>query len=123
MLGEVEGGVEFDPEDSVGLRGVDGRDGGGLRVNGNVLCRQDARRLRLARERTLHELHSAPVVQHLRTLTISPMYALKRESFLSWMVILVGEPVARLRSSANPWPMYVAVGSVGSALVVGAPGR
>jgi hypothetical protein len=33
VLGEGEGGVEFNPEDPVGLRGVDGRDGGVERVN------------------------------------------------------------------------------------------
>jgi hypothetical protein len=32
------------------------------------------------------------------------VYAMKRESFWSWTVMLVGEPVARLRSSANLWP-------------------
>jgi hypothetical protein len=56
-------------------------------------------------------------------LTIILVYTLKRERFRSCMVMLVGEPVARLRSSANPWPGYVAVGSVGSTLVVGAHGR
>jgi hypothetical protein len=35
VLGEGEGGVEFDPEDPVGFRGVDGGDGGVVRVNGN----------------------------------------------------------------------------------------
>jgi hypothetical protein len=35
MLGEAEGGVEFDPEVSVGFRGVDERDGGVVLVNGN----------------------------------------------------------------------------------------
>jgi hypothetical protein len=32
------------------------------------------------------------------------VYALKRESFSSWMIMLMGEPLARLRSSAKPWP-------------------
>jgi hypothetical protein len=67
-------------------------------------CRRDARRVRLARERALPLLHSAPVMQHFRTLTVIHVYALKRESFWSWMVMLVEELVARLRSSANPWP-------------------
>jgi hypothetical protein len=40
---------------------------------------------------------------------------------LSWMIILVREPVARLRSSANPWPGYVAMGSTESTFVVRAP--
>jgi hypothetical protein len=62
-------------------------------------------------------------MQHFRTLTVINVYALKRESFLSWVVILMGKPVARLRSSTKPWPGYVAVGCVGSTLVVGAPGR
>jgi hypothetical protein len=35
MLGEGEGGVEFDPEDPVGFRGVNGRDGGVVLINGN----------------------------------------------------------------------------------------
>jgi hypothetical protein len=35
MLCEGEGGVEFDPKDPVGFRGVDGGDGGVVRVNGN----------------------------------------------------------------------------------------
>jgi hypothetical protein len=35
MLGEGEGVVDFNPEDPVGLRGVDGGDGGVERVNGN----------------------------------------------------------------------------------------
>jgi hypothetical protein len=35
LPGEREGGVEFDPEDPVGFRGLDGRDGGVVRVNGN----------------------------------------------------------------------------------------
>jgi hypothetical protein len=35
VLGEVEGGVEFDPVNPVMLRRVDGGDGGVVRVNGN----------------------------------------------------------------------------------------
>jgi hypothetical protein len=35
VLGKGEGGVEFNPEDPVGLRGVDGGDRGVERVNGN----------------------------------------------------------------------------------------
>jgi hypothetical protein len=35
VLGEGEGGVEFDSEDSVGFQGVVGGDGGVVRVNGN----------------------------------------------------------------------------------------
>jgi hypothetical protein len=71
-------------------------------------CRREARRVRLARERALPLPNSAHVMQHFRTSTVIYVYALKRESFLRWMVILVGEPVARLRSSANPWPRRVA---------------
>jgi hypothetical protein len=37
MLGGGESGVEFKPEDPVGFRGVDGWDGGVVRVNGNEL--------------------------------------------------------------------------------------
>jgi hypothetical protein len=44
-------------------------------------CRRDARRVRLVRERALPLLHSAPVMQHYRTLIIIHVYALKRESF------------------------------------------
>jgi hypothetical protein len=33
MLGEGEGGVELDPEDLIGLRGVDGGEGGDGLVN------------------------------------------------------------------------------------------
>jgi hypothetical protein len=82
MLGEGEGGVEFDPEDPEGLRGVDGRDEGVECVNGNeVFCRRDVRRMRLAGERALPFLHSAPERQHFRALAVIPLYALKRESF------------------------------------------
>jgi hypothetical protein len=35
-------------------------------------CRRDARRVRLARERVLSLLHSAPVMQHFQTLTVIP---------------------------------------------------
>jgi hypothetical protein len=35
MLGEVEGCVEFDLDDPVGFRGVDGGGGGVEHVNGN----------------------------------------------------------------------------------------
>jgi hypothetical protein len=40
VLAAVEGGVEFDPEDHVGLRGVDGGDGRVVSFNGNEVCLQ-----------------------------------------------------------------------------------
>jgi hypothetical protein len=105
LCGEVEGCVEFDSKDPVGLRGVDGGEGvlSVLTVT-KWFCRRDTKRVRLTGVRALPLFQSAPVMQHLRTLTIIHAYALKKENFLSWMVMLVGEPVARLRSSANPWP-------------------
>jgi hypothetical protein len=85
MFGEGEGGVEFDPEDPEGFRGVYGRDGGVARVNGDKVffAYGRERRVRLARERTLPSLHRAPVMQHLLTSTVIHVYALKRESLLS----------------------------------------
>ena len=70
----------------------------------NCDWRRDARRAMLARERALPERQRAPVMQHFRMLTAIHVYALKRESFWSWMDMLGVEPVARLRSSAKPWP-------------------
>jgi hypothetical protein len=61
--------------------------------------------VRLARESALPERPRGPVMQHFRTLTVIHVYALKRECFRSWIVMLGGgEPVARLKSSAKPWP-------------------
>jgi hypothetical protein len=70
----------------------------------NCVWRRDARRVQLARERALPKRQRAPEMQHFWTLTAIPVKALKRESFRSWMDMLGGEPVARLRSSAKPWP-------------------
>jgi hypothetical protein len=67
----------------------------------NFVWRCDARRVMLARERALLERQRAPMMQHFRMLTVIPMYALKRESFRSWMGMLGVDPVARLRSSAK----------------------
>jgi hypothetical protein len=61
-------------------------------------------RVVLARERALSERERAPVMQHFRMLTVIHVSALKRESFRSWMDMLGVEPVARLMSSAKPWP-------------------
>jgi hypothetical protein len=88
MFGEREGGVEFDPEDLVCVRGIDTCYGG----------------VRAAGERVLPLLQRAPLMRHFLTLTVMPVYSLKRESFWSWMDMLVGESVAKLRSSAKPWP-------------------
>jgi hypothetical protein len=64
MLGEGEGRVEFYPEDPVGFRGVNGGDGGVVMfMVTKWFCRRDARRVRLAKERALSLLHSAPVMQ------------------------------------------------------------
>jgi hypothetical protein len=63
VLGEGEGGVEVDPKDPVGFRGADGGDGGVVRVNGDeVVCRRDAMRVRLARERALPRRQRTPVM-------------------------------------------------------------
>jgi hypothetical protein len=70
----------------------------------NCVWRRDASRVMLARERALPKRQRAPVMQYFRMLTIIPVYALKRESFRSWMDMLGVEPVARLRSSAKPCP-------------------
>jgi hypothetical protein len=105
MLGEGEGGDEFNFKDPVRFRGGDGGDWGVQLLSVmKWFCRRDARRLRLARERALPLFHYAPVMQYFRAFTIIPVYSRKRESFFDWMVMLVGKPVARLRSSANPWP-------------------
>jgi hypothetical protein len=69
----------------------------------NCVWRRDAKRVRLARDRALLERQRAPIMQHFWMLTVIHVYALKRESFLSWMDMLGGVPVARLRSSAKPW--------------------
>jgi hypothetical protein len=70
----------------------------------NCVWRRDASMVILATERALPERQRAPVMQHFRMLTVILVYALKRESFRSWMDMLGGEPVARLRSSAKPCP-------------------
>jgi hypothetical protein len=70
----------------------------------NCVWRRDASRVMLAGERALPERHNAHVMQHFLMLTAIPVYALKRESFRSWMDMLGVETVARLRSSAKPWP-------------------
>jgi hypothetical protein len=70
----------------------------------NCVWRRDARRVRLARERALPERQRAPVMHHFWTLTVIHVKALKRENFRSWTDMLGGQPVARLRSSAKPWP-------------------
>jgi hypothetical protein len=71
MFGEGEGGVEFDSEDSVCVRGANGWDGveRELMVM-NFFCRRDPTRVRLARERALPERRRAPVMHHFRTLTV-----------------------------------------------------
>jgi hypothetical protein len=103
MLGE---GAELDPGDPVGFREVDGGDGGlgdlYILTVTKRFYRRDARRVRLARERALPLPHIAPVMQHFRTLTIINKYTLTSESVWMWIFMLVGEPVARLRSSASP---------------------
>jgi hypothetical protein len=71
VLGEGEGGVEFDSEDSVCVRGP--MDGMGEEREFMVMscfCRRDARRVRLASERALPERQRAPVMQYFRTLTV-----------------------------------------------------
>jgi hypothetical protein len=64
-------------------------------------CRRDARRKRLVEEKALPLLKGAPVMQQFWTLTVIPVYSLKRKSLWTWMGMLVGKPVARLRSSAK----------------------
>jgi hypothetical protein len=82
MLCEDEGGVQFNPEDPVGFRGVDG---GNRELNllmaTKCFCNRDARRVQLDSERALSFLNSAPGMQHFRTFTIIPVYTLKRENF------------------------------------------
>jgi hypothetical protein len=64
----------------------------------------DAMSEHLARERAFALVHNALVVQDVLTLTVLPVYSLKSDNFLSCMDMLVGKSVARLRSSAKPWP-------------------
>jgi hypothetical protein len=62
-----------------------------LMVTKCFYCEEGAKRVRLDSARALPLLHSAPVMQHFRTLTVIPVYALKRESFWSWTIMSVGE--------------------------------
>jgi hypothetical protein len=103
VLGEGEGDVEFNPADPVDSEGsMEGMGELSVLMVTKCFCKRDARRVRLDSARASPLLPRAPVMQHSLTLTVIPVYALKRESFWSWTVVLGGEPVARLRSSANP---------------------
>jgi hypothetical protein len=46
-----------------------------------LICKRDARRVRLGSERALPLLKISLVMQHFRTLTLIPVYSLKRASF------------------------------------------
>jgi hypothetical protein len=82
MLGQGEGGVEFDPKTRCISEGsIEGKGELSLLTLTKWCCRRDARSVRLANERALPLLHNAPVMQHLRTLTVMHVHALKRESF------------------------------------------
>jgi hypothetical protein len=53
----------------------------------------------------------------------SGVYSLECDNFRSWAYMLVGEPVAMLRSLAKPCPGYASTDSAGLAFDLEARGR
>ncbi len=52
-------------------------------------------------------LHKAPVASHFEVSSYSPVYLLKRCSFVIWTCRFSRVPVVMLMSSAYPWSSYV----------------